>query len=141
VIPVPVEHTNQNRLVIDRAPNAGHTPKRTRLDSSGNSRNVGNQSAPRGFMRDARNSYQAPIINRQVQVVQSTQETHLRGKRKVVDVVPSVDSDDDDESSLGEKARMLGYGVPKQAAGDSSASRISHAMDHYPTYLEYLARP
>jgi hypothetical protein len=67
-----VEHTDQNRPVTDRAPNAGHTPKRTRLDSSGNSRNVGNQSAPGGFMRDARNSYQAPINNRQVQVVQST---------------------------------------------------------------------
>jgi hypothetical protein len=72
--------------------------------------------------------------------VQSTQESDLREKRKVVDVVPSVDSDDD-ESSMGEKARMLGYGALKQAVGDSSASRISPAMDHYPAYLEYLSRP
>jgi hypothetical protein len=128
VIPAPVEHT-------------GHTPKRTRLDSSQNNRNVGNQSAPGWFMRDARNSYQAPVFNRQIQVVQSSQETDLRGKRKAIDVVPSVDSDDEDESSMGEKARMLGYGAPKQATGDSSASRISPAMDHYPAYLEYLSRP
>jgi hypothetical protein len=138
---VTVEHSDQSRPVIDRPPNAGHTPKRTRLDTSGSSRNVGNQSAPGGFMRDARNSYQAPIVSRQVQVVQPTQESDLRGKRKVVDVVPSVDSDDEDESSMGEKARMLGYGTPKQITGDSSASRISPAMDHYPAYLEYLSRP
>jgi hypothetical protein len=102
---------------------------------------MGNQSAPGGFMRDARKSYQAPINTRQNQVVQSTQGTDVRGKRKAVDVVPSVDSDNDDESSLGEKARMLGYGAPKQAAGTSSASRISPTMDHYPAYLKYLARP
>jgi hypothetical protein len=140
-IPAPIEHTDQNRPAPDRVPNAGHTPKRTRLDSSGNSRNVGNQSAPGGFMRDARKSYQAPVFNRQIQVVQPSQETDLRGKRKATDVVPSVDSDDEDESSMGEKARMFGYGAPKQAAGDSSASRISPAMDHYPAYLEYLVRP
>jgi hypothetical protein len=52
-----------------------------------------------------------------------------------------VDSDEDDESSMGEKARMLGYGAPKQITGDSSASRVSPAMDHYPAYLEYLGRP
>jgi hypothetical protein len=109
--PVTVVHTDQSRPVIDKPPNAGHTPKRTRLDNSGSSRNVGNQSAPGGFMRDARNSYQAPIVSRQVQVVQHTQESDLRGKRKAVDVVPSVDSDDEDESSMGEKARMLGYGT------------------------------
>jgi hypothetical protein len=91
-------------------------------------------------MRDARNSYQAPVINRQVQVVQSIQESDARGKRKAADIVPSVDSDDD-ESSMGEKARLLGYGAPKQVVGDSSTSRISPAMDHYPAYLEYLARP
>jgi hypothetical protein len=52
-----------------------------------------------------------------------------------------VDSDDDDESSMGEKARILGYGAPKQVIGDSSTSRIFPAMDHYPAYLEYLSRP
>jgi hypothetical protein len=40
-IPVPVEQTDQNRPDAARLPAAGHTPKRTRLDSSGNSRNVG----------------------------------------------------------------------------------------------------
>jgi hypothetical protein len=116
-IPAPVEHTDQSRPDTDRPPVAGHTPKRTRLDTSGNSRNVGYQSAPGGLMRDAKNSYQAPIINRQVQVVQSAQESDLRGKRKAADAVPSVDSDDD-ESSMGEKARLLGYGAPKQVVDD-----------------------
>jgi hypothetical protein len=57
--PVLVEQSDQNRPAPDRAPVAGHTPKRTRLDNSGISRNMGNQSAPGGFMRDARVSYQA----------------------------------------------------------------------------------
>jgi hypothetical protein len=91
-------------------------------------------------MRDARNSYQTSIADRQLQVVLPTQGTDNRGKRKAVDTVPSMDSDDD-ESSLGVKARMLGYGVPKENTGSSSATRISLAMDHYPAYLEYLARP
>jgi hypothetical protein len=92
-------------------------------------------------MRDARVSYQASAPNRQIQVVQPAQESDIRGKRKATDIVPSVDSDEEDESSMGEKARMLGYGAPKQIIGDSSASRVSPAMDHYPAYLEYLARP
>jgi hypothetical protein len=139
--PVLVEQSDQNRPAPDRAPVAGHTPKRTRLDTSGNTRNVGNQSAPGGFMRDARVSYQASVTDRQIQVVQPVQESDPRGKRKATDIVPSVDSDEDDESSMGEKARMLGYGAPKQITGDSSTSRVSPAMDHYPAYLEYLARP
>jgi hypothetical protein len=68
--PVLVEQSDQNRPAPDRAPVAGHTPKRTRLDTSGNNRNVGNQSAPGGFMRDARVSYQASVTDRQIQVVQ-----------------------------------------------------------------------
>jgi hypothetical protein len=66
---VPVEHTGQNVPPSDRGTNAGHTPKRTRLDTAGNSRNVGNQSAPGGFMRDARNSYNLSPMGRQLQVV------------------------------------------------------------------------
>jgi hypothetical protein len=92
--------------------NAGHTPKRTRLDTAGNSRNVGNQSAPGGFMRDARNSYNLSPVGRQLQVVQVAKEGDARGKRKAVDTVPSEESDEE-EISLSEKARMLGYGAPK----------------------------
>jgi hypothetical protein len=42
---------------------------------------------------------------------------------------------------MGEKARLLGYGAPKSIPGTSSTTRVSPAMDHYPAYLEYLARP
>jgi hypothetical protein len=73
-------------------------------------------------------------------VVQVAQEGDARGKRKAVDTVPSEDSDEE-EMSLSEKARMLGYGAPKNIPGTSSATRVSPAMDHYPAYLEYLARP
>jgi hypothetical protein len=137
---VRVEHTGQNVPPSDRGTNAGNTPKRTRLDTAGNSRNVGNQSAPGGFMRDARTSYNLSPVRRQMQVVQVAQEGDARGKRKVVDIVPSEDSDED-ELSMGEKARMLGYGAPKSIPGTSSTTRVSPAMDHYPAYLEYLARP
>jgi hypothetical protein len=41
---------------------------------------------------------------------------------------------------MGEKARMLGYGAPKHVSGTYSATRVSPAVDHYTTYLEYLAR-
>jgi hypothetical protein len=73
-------------------------------------------------------------------VVQVAQEGDARGKRKAVDTVPSEDSDEE-EMSLSEKARMLGYGSPKNIPGTSSATRVSPAMDHYPAYLEYLTRP
>jgi hypothetical protein len=124
----------------DRGTNTGHTPKRTRLDTSGNSMNVGNQSAPGGFMRDARNSYNASPVERQLQVIQVAQEGDTRGKRKEVETVPSEDSYEE-EFSMSEKARMLGYGAPKNVPGTSSATRVSLALDHYPAYLDYLARP
>jgi hypothetical protein len=73
-------------------------------------------------------------------MVQVAQEGDARGKRKAVDTVPSEDSDEE-EMSLSEKARMLGYGALKNIPGTSSATRVSPAMDHYPAYLEYLARP
>jgi hypothetical protein len=63
---VSVEHTGQNMPTSKRVTNTRHTPKRSRLDNAGNSRNVGNQSAPGGFMRDARNSYNASPIGRQL---------------------------------------------------------------------------
>jgi hypothetical protein len=72
-------------------------------------------------MRDARNSYNASPIGRQLQVVQATQDNDARGKRKVMETVPSEDRDEED-FSMGEKARMLGYGTPKHASGTSSAT-------------------
>jgi hypothetical protein len=47
---------NNNIIIASRAYFLQHTLKRTILDTFGNSRNVDNQSAPGGFMRDARNS-------------------------------------------------------------------------------------
>jgi hypothetical protein len=91
-------------------------------------------------MRDARNSYNASPVGRQLQVIQVAQEGDARGKRKAVEAVPSEDSDEE-EFSMSEKARMLGYGAPKNVPGTSSATRVSPAVDHYPAYLEYLARP
>jgi hypothetical protein len=65
-----------------------------------------------------------------------------RGKRKVVESA-TVDDSDDEEYSLGEKTRMLGYGTQKDqnANTSSSTARVAPAMDHYHMYLEYLARP
>jgi hypothetical protein len=63
----------------------------------------------------------------------------LEEKRKAVETLPSEDSDEED-FSMGEKARMLGYGAPKHVSGTYSATRVSPAVDHYTTYLEYLAR-
>jgi hypothetical protein len=119
---------------VDRATNTGHTPKRSRLDTAGNSRNVGNQSAPGGFLRDARNSYHSSSVRRQLQVIQPAQGSDARGKRKVVETAPCEDSDEED-FSLGQKNQVLGYGAPKQISCSSSATRV------YPAYLEYLARP
>jgi hypothetical protein len=42
---------------------------------------------------------------------------------------------------LAEKTRILGYGNPIEQTTSSSATRIAPAIDHYPMYLEYLARP
>jgi hypothetical protein len=53
---VQVEQVDQNRLDMERIPPSGHTLKRSRIDTSGHAER-GNQSAPGGFMRDARTSY------------------------------------------------------------------------------------
>jgi hypothetical protein len=64
-----------------------------------------------------------------------------RGKRKAVESIVRDDSDEEEEYSLAEKTRMLGYGNPIEHTTSSSATRIAAAIDHYPMYLEYLARP
>jgi hypothetical protein len=73
-------------------------------------------------------------------VLQVAQDNDARGKREAVETVPSEGSDEED-FYMGEKARMLGYGAPKHVSGTSSATRVSPVVDHYPCYLEYLARP
>jgi hypothetical protein len=54
-VQVPMEQTDQSIPTMERLTNAGNNPKRSRLNYSGDcGRNGGNQSAPDGFMRDAR---------------------------------------------------------------------------------------
>jgi hypothetical protein len=137
-----VEQSDQNRPEGPRNTSIGHTPKRSRIESSGNGGRGGNQSAPGGFMRDVRISYQGAIpIPRQKQPQQTTGTEDSRGKRKAIEPVVRNDSDDDEEYSLAEKTRMLGYGNPVEQTSSSSATRIAPAINHYPMYLEYLARP
>jgi hypothetical protein len=137
-----VEQSDQNRPDGPRNTFVGHTPKRSRIESSGNGGRGGNQSAPSGFMRDARRTYQATIpVTRQEQPQQTVVPEDSRGKRKAVEPVVKEDSDDEEEYSLAEKTRMPGYGNPIEQTTSSSATRISPAIDHYPMYLEYLARP
>jgi hypothetical protein len=93
-------------------------------------------------MRDARKTYQVTnLVNRQEQPQQNAVSEDNRGKSEAIESAVREDSDDEEEYSLAEKIRMPGYGNPIEQTTSSSATRIASAIDHYPMYLEYLARP
>jgi hypothetical protein len=93
-----VEQSDQNRPEGPRNTSAGHTPKRSRIEPSGNGGRGGNHSAPSGFMRDARRTYQGAIpVPRQEQSQQIMVPDDSRGKRKAVEFVVRDDSDDEEE--------------------------------------------
>jgi hypothetical protein len=56
-----VEQSDPNRPDGPRNTSVGHTPKRSRIELSVNGGRGSNQSAPSGFMRDARRTYQGAI--------------------------------------------------------------------------------
>jgi hypothetical protein len=99
-----VEQSDQNRPDVPRNTSMGHTPKRSIIESSGNGGRGGNHSAPGGFMRDARRTYQVTNpVYRQEHPQQNAVPKDNRGKREAVEFAVREDSDDEEEYSLAER--------------------------------------
>jgi hypothetical protein len=101
--------------------NAGHTPKRSTME---NPRTNVPQSAPSGFMRDARRTYENSGIptHRPAQWTVVV-ETDIRRNRKAVEENVLVDSDED-EVSLNTQIQNVGHAFRLADQVEATSSKV-----------------
>ena len=129
------------------------TPKRSRLDNAGN-RDGAPSSAPAGFMRDARRSYEATDAGKLLLDSKKDDNSKADGKRKAPEPdESSSDSDSDDNMSSGARIQHLGYrpvggqqivphsGGPSGPSDAGSSRQEPLAIDYFDMYKQQLARP